>query len=285
MKTNHPLGCAFALAFAALAPQSALAQLQLPRPSPAGKASQTVGLTEITIEYSSPAVKGRKIWGALVPYGEVWRTGANQATKVTFSKDVTVGNTSLPAGSYGFFAIPTATEWTLILNKDFNQNGSSNYKQDQDVVRVKVQPKVIPSRERLAYVISDFTDDAASIDLEWEKLRVSLPVKLGTQAQSLANIKAMSDGAWGPFNSAARYMLETAKDYDAGLQLVDKSIAAKEHWFNLWTKAQLLAAKNKYKDALTYAQKAKQLGDKNPQAFFLADDVNKALREWKGNKS
>ena len=105
------------------------------------------------------------------------------------------------------------------------------------------------------------------------------------EASALASIKAMTEGAWGPYNTAARYMLESVKDYDAGLQLVDKSIAAKEHWYNLWTKAQLLAAKGKYKDAMTYAQKAKALGDKTPQAFFMADDVNKALKDWKGNKS
>jgi hypothetical protein len=282
---NHTQYRSLIWAMLSLLPCSAIAQLQLPRPSPAAKVSQVVGLTEIAVEYSSPAVKGRKIWGGLVPYGEVWRTGANQATKITFTKDVTIANTAVPAGSYAFFAIPTANEWTLILNKDFNQNGTDNYKQATDIVRVQVLPKPIPPRERLAYAISDFTDEAASVDLEWEKLRVSLPVKLGTQAQALANIKAMSDGAWGPYNNAARYMLESVKDYDAGLQLADKSIAAREHWFNLWTKAQLLAAKGKYKEALTYAQKAKQLGDKTPQSFFLADDVNKALKDWKGNKS
>jgi len=272
-------------ALISLAPCSALAQLQLPRPSPAAKVTQTVGLTEITVEYSSPSVKGRKIWGGLLPYGELWRAGANQATKVTFSKDVTVGSTSVPAGSYAFFVIPTANEWTLILNKDFNQNGTDKYKSELDAVRVPVQPKAISHRERLAYLVADFTDDAASLDLEWEKLRASLPIKLGTQAQALANIKAATDGAWAPLNSAARYMLETTKDYDAGLQLVDKSIASKEHWFNLWTKAELLNAKGKRKEALTYAEKAKQLGEKTPQAFFLAEDVNKALKEWKGNKS
>ncbi len=273
------------LALVSLVPCSALAQLQLPRPSPSAKVTQTVGLTEITVEYSSPGVKGRKIWGALVPYGEVWRTGANQATKITFTKELTVGNTPVPAGSYAFFAIPGANEWTLILNKDFNQNGTDKYKPELDVVRLQVQPKAISHRERLAYLVADFSDDAALLDLEWEKLRVSLPIKLATQAQALANIKAMTDGAWGPYNNAARYMLDSTKDYDAGLQLVDKSLAAKEHWFNLWTKAQLLAAKGKHKDALTYAQKAKQLGEKTPQAFFIADDVNKALKQWKGDKS
>jgi hypothetical protein len=264
-----------------LLPYSAFGQqLQLPRPSPGAKMSQTVGLTEITLEYSSPGVKGRKIWGGLLPYDQLWRAGANQATKVTFSKDVTVGSTPVPAGAYAFFAIPGPNQWTLILNKDVNAT-TDNYKKEQDLVRVQAQSKAIPHRERLAYLISDFSDDSASLDLEWEKVRVSLPLKLATQTQALANIKAMSDGAWGPFNNAARYMLESTKDYDAGLQLVDKSIANREHWFNLWTKAELLAAKGRYKDAVSFAQKAKQLGDKAPENFFLADEVNKAVKEWK----
>lgn len=273
---------AWMLGLICLSAWPAMAQLQLPRPSPQAKVSQTVGLTEISVEYSSPGVKGRKIWGALVPFGEVWRAGANQATKVTFSKDVTVGDTPIPAGSYALFAIPSQGAWTLILNKNFNQGGTSEYKKELDVVRLQVQPKPIAHRERLAYLVADFTDDAASLDLEWEKLRVSLPIKLNTQAQALANIKAMSDSAWAPYNNAARYMLESKKDYDAGLQLVEKSIAVREHWYNLWTKAQLLAAKGNYREAYPYAEKAKQLGDKTPDAFFMSDDVNKALKDWKG---
>jgi len=268
--------------FAILCSNPAHAQLQLPRPSPGAKVTQTVGLTEITVEYSSPGVKGRKIWGAVVPYGEVWRAGANDTTKVTFSKEVTVGEKQVPAGSYALFAIPTATEWTLILNKDFNQGGSSKYNKDLDIVRVQVQPKAISPRERLAYLIGDFTDDTASMDLEWEKVRVSLPVKLNTSTQALANIKSMTDRAWVPYTSAARYILETKKDYDAGLQLVDKSLAIKEDWFNLWTKAQLLRAKGKTREAYSLAEKANQLGQKEPDRYFLADEVKKALVEWKG---
>ena len=275
------LYCLQALAaFAVLCLNDAHAQLQLPAPSPGAKVTQTVGLTEISVEYSSPGVKGRKIWGAVVPYGEVWRTGAN--AKVTFSKDVTVGNTQVPAGSYAFFAIPTASEWTLILNKDFNQGGSAKYNKDLDVARVQVQPRAIPHRERLAYVIADFTNDGASMDLEWEKVRVSLPIKLNTDVQALANIKSMTDRAWVPYTSAARYMLETKKDYDAGLQLVDKSLAIKEDWFNLWTKAELLHAKGKTREAYNLAEKANQLGQKEPDRYFLADQVKKALVEWKG---
>lgn len=259
----------------------ALAQLQLPRPSPTAKLTQNVGLTEIAIEYSSPSVKGRKIWGGVVPYGEVWRAGANQATKVTFSKDVKVADKMISAGSYAFFAIPSDKQWMLILNKDFNQNGAANYKQDLDVIRFQAPPKATPHRERLAYLIQDFTDDAASLDLEWEKIRVSLPIKLDTTNQVATNIQSLQDNAWAPWNAAARYMLENKKDYDAGLKLVERSIALKEDWFNLWTKASLLAAKGDYRNAYPLGEKAKQIGEKTPERFFLADEVKKSLAEWR----
>ena len=138
-------------------------RLELPAKSPGAKVTQTVGLTDITIEYSSPAVKGRKIWGGLVPLDTVWRAGANAATKITFSKPVTIDKTEVPAGSYGIYAIPGAKEWTLILNKELTN--TDNYKKDTDLLRLTVKPAAIPLRERLANQITNFTDDAASIDL------------------------------------------------------------------------------------------------------------------------
>jgi hypothetical protein len=263
------------------ASSSAFADLELPRPSPFAKTWQTVGLTEITVDYSSPGVKGRKIWGGLLPYDELWRAGANNATKVTFSKDVMIDNKPVPAGSYALFMIPGKTTWTVIFNKNVNQSGTRDYKQDLDLLRIQVKPQAVPMRERLAYLITDFSEDAATIELEWEKLRIAIPVRLKTQEQALANIKASTDGAWRPYNAAARYMLESKKDYDAGLELIDRSIAVKEDWQNLWTKASLLAAKGKYKDAYPLVEKVKAMGEKAEGVFFAADDVKKALSEWK----
>ena len=266
-----------------LAAASALAQqLELPRPSPFAKVSQVVGLTEISVDYSSPGVKGRKIWGAVVPHDQVWRAGANAATKVTFSKDIAVGDTPVPAGTYSFFVIPGKSTWTLIVNKEPNQPGAFAYKKEQDLLRYTAKPQAIAMRERLAYLISNFTDEAASLDLEWEKIRVSLPIKLNTDVQAMANIKSATEAGWLPYTQAARYMLDTKKDYDAGLALVEKSLAIKEDWLNVWTKASLLAAKKDYADAYPLAEKAKTLGEGNKERFFLADEVSKALAEWKG---
>ena len=256
------------------------ADFETPRASPYAKTEQTVGLTDITIDYSSPGVKGRKVWGELVPYGQVWRTGANKATKITFSKDVVIGTTPVPAGSYAFFAVPTADAWTLILNKDFNQGGAFNYKKELDVARVDVKPEAITPRERLAYTVTDFNDDQANISLEWEKVRVSLPVKLGTEAQLSAAIKAV-DGKDGEVDiMIANYYLGK-KDNDDAVAWADKALKVKETWFGDWVKAQALAAKGKKKDALTLAQKAQTLGSKDEKNFFAQDNVKKALVDWK----
>lgn len=259
---------------------TAFAQLKLPALSPEAKVVQTAGLTTITIDYSSPAVKGRKIWGGLVPLDKVWRAGANHSTTINFTQPVVIGDKELAAGTYGFFTIPGAASWTLIVSKANDLWGSDDYKPENDIVRVTVKPTAIPNRERLAYAITNFTDDAANIDLEWEKVRVTLPVKLKTAEQAAANIKAQEENEWQAMNSAARYALEH-KDYTNGLAWVDKSIATKETWFNTWVKAQLLAGSGKKADALVLAQKAQTLGNQTPDKFFFAEDVKKALVEWK----
>jgi hypothetical protein len=149
-----------------------------PRPSPAAKVAQQVGGTMVEVDYSSPAVKKRKIWGDLVPEGKLWRTGANASTKITFSKDVTFGGKPVPAGTYALLTIPTPKSWTVILNKDTTLGGNvDKYKQEQDVVRFTATPKAAPARERLTFIFNDVTEDAATLDLEWEKVRVSMPIK------------------------------------------------------------------------------------------------------------
>jgi hypothetical protein len=271
---------ACALVAVATTATAAAQQLELPRPSPNAKVTQTVGVTDISVDYSSPAVRGRKIWGGLVPYGQVWRAGANAATKITFSRDVVVGKTAVPAGSYSFFVLPTANKWTLILNKDANQFGAFTYKKGEDLVRVEVKPQPAPMRERLAYAITNFTDSTASLDLEWEKVKVSLPIKLHTDEQVAASIKGLQSGGWSPWAQAARWELDQ-KHYDTATQLVDKSIEIKPTWLNTFVKAQLLAARGNYKEAHALAEKAKAMGEQQPQGFFMKDQVEAALKTWK----
>ena len=280
-KVPHIVVPRVACALMVLAPVSASAQPELPRPSPTAKVTQVIGLTEISVEYSSPAVKGRAIWGALVPYDQMWRTGANAATKITFSRDVTFGDKLVPAGSYALFTIPTKAAWTVILNKKAEQAGTGrDYKAELDLVRFKVHAKPALHRERMTFLFSDFTDDKGSLDLEWAKLRVSIPIQVNTEEQALANIAKGIDGAWRTYANAARYLGETKKDFDTGLKYIDQSLALKEDWFNLWIKATLLAGKGKTKDAIALGEKAYQLGQK-AEYFFLEPEIKKTLGEWK----
>jgi Protein of unknown function (DUF2911) len=273
-----------ALLAALLMTAPALAQrLELPALSPGAKVSQTAGLTEISVEYSSPGVRGRKIWGGLVPYGEVWRAGANAATKVSFSKDVVINNTQVPAGDYAYFVIPAkpGAAWTVILSNGVKQWGSMQYKKEQDFLRVDVKPVAIAERERLGFVFPDFNNDQATLALEWEKVRLPLVVKLKTKEQAEQIVKNLQESPQGAWTQAARYELEQTKNLEAALKLAEKSISVQEDWLNVWTKAQILAAKGDKKGALQLASKADELGQKNPPRYFYAGEVKKALTDWK----
>ena len=253
---------AAALAVAALAAPASAQQLELPRPSPNAKVSQFIGVTEVTVDYSSPGVKNRKIWGGVVPYDKVWRAGANGPTKITFGKDVVIDGKPVAAGSYAFFVQPSPGKWTLILNKDPKGAGIFGYDKAEDVLRVEVKPQPSPMRERLAYLFSSFNDAGGSLDLEWEKVRVSLPIKVHTDDEVAASIKGLENSGWSPWAQAARYELDQ-KHLDEGMRLVETSIQIKETWFNDFVKAQLFAARGNYKEALPLAEKAKALGDKD----------------------
>ncbi|WP_257455267.1 DUF2911 domain-containing protein [Archangium lipolyticum] len=277
------LGCVVAVAMA-LTALPAAAQLELPAASPSAKVVQSVGLTEISVDYSSPAVKGRKVWGALVPFDQVWRTGANAATKITFSRDVTFGGKPVPAGTYSIVSVPTQKEWTVVLNKELGLfGGGKSYDAKDDVVRVTATPTEIPHRERLTFLFSNTTDDQTSLDFEWEKLRVSVPITVDTKTHAQANIQSAVNGSWRSLANAARYVADTSKDYPTALKYADNSLAIQSHWYNNWIKADILARSGKIADARKFAQIAWDLGQKDPN-FFFKDQVAKALQDWKGKK-
>lgn len=269
---------------ALLASSSAVAQLELPAPSPAAKVMQRVGLTDVTVEYSSPAVKGRKIWGDLVPYGKPWRTGANAATKITFSRDVTFGGKPVPAGTYSVITLPTAKGWTVILSKDLTFfSGGKPYDAKDDLVRVAGTTSTVPHRERMTFLFANTTDTATSLDLEWEKLKVSVPIVVDTGAHAQANIEGALGGTWRVYANAARYLAGDARDYKTALQHIDTSIGIQSTWYNQWIKADILAKQGQYAEAYKHAQVAWDLGQKDKN-FFFKDAVQKALAEWKNKK-
>ena len=157
---------------------STYAQENKIRLSPKASVMQTVGFTDVTIDYSRPGVKGRTIWGALVPYNKVWRAGANEATTINFTTDVTIEGKNLPAGKYGFFTIPNKDSWTLIFNKVADQWGAFQYNEAEDALRITVKPESNNFQEWLAYTITKTGDKSAVVSLEWEKLKVPFKIEV-----------------------------------------------------------------------------------------------------------
>lgn len=259
----------------------AQAQMEIPAPSPHAKVSQTVGVTDITIEYSSPGVKGREIFGGLLPYDEMWRTGANKATAITFSKPVKINGKEVAAGSYSLFTIPGSKEWTIILNNDTELWGTGDYDETKDAIRIKAMPKKNNFRERMAFQILDFDNEKATIALEWDKTRVDFIVEVNSTEQAMASIEKTLNPSWNQYASAARFAWEQVGDLDKALAWINQSIDVKATWYNHWVKGEILAATGDYTGAYKYMQKAKEMGDKDDN-FFYKDRVEKNLKDWEG---
>jgi hypothetical protein len=260
--------------------------LEVPQPSPKARVEQRVGVTDFSVEYSSPAVRGRKIWGELVPYGQLWRTGANASTKLTASRDFSFGDQAVTAGTYALFTLPGESSWTVILNRNTALNGTNGYDAKDDVARVTVKPQTAAPRERLTFLFSATAEDASRLDLEWDSLRVSVPIKVDTAGQVRAAMDKTLADAWRPHYTAGRYLLDSGGDLDMALQYLDTSIAVKGTWWNHWYRAQVLAKKNRPAEAAAAAEKAQQLGaGDNIFEQFFKDDVQKAVAGWKSGKS
>ena len=256
----------FAVLFVLCSGISVLAQVDLPRPSQKASVMQRVGVTDITITYSRPGVKGRKIWGdplpeqakvtgeatldnqnerpagaPIVPWGHVWRTGANEATQFVVTDDVLINGQKLAAGSYSLHTIPTKDEWTIVFNGTANQWGSFDYDPAKDTLRVKVKPQwVNDSAEWLTYTFDPVTDDSAQVNIRWEKISVPFTVKVAdVAATTLAHLKTAVANAkpddWRTPLQAGNYLLnnkDTADDAQ-GMAWLDQSIKVKETFDNL----------------------------------------------------
>lgn len=257
----------------------------LPQPSPKARVEQRVGVTDFSVEYSSPGVKGRKVWGGLVPFGELWRAGANAATRFEASRDFSFGGKPVPAGKYALYVTPTAKGWTIHLNSNWNTGGTGGYDKKNDVATVEVTPSAVPHRERLTFIFSDTSDDGSRLDLEWEKLRASVPLKVDTKAHVLAGIEGTLKDAWRPHFASARWHLENGGDLQKALGYIDTSIAISATWWNHWVKAQILAKQGKSAEAVTLGEKADALGkgDGVYERFFKTA-VTEAVAGWKSGK-
>jgi hypothetical protein len=269
----------WALALLLTAPRTAAAaELPFPSRSPYASVSQWVGLTNITVRYTTPAVAGRPIWGSVIKPGAVWLVGDGVAPTIAFSRDVLLGEAAVPAGTYALLALPSAGDWTIILNRETKLWRADSRNPALDVARVTVHAETTAPRERLAFVFSDFTDDHATMDLEWATVRVRIPIGLRTAEQVAASMQTL-DTAWQANAEAARYMLEKKK-LDAGLKYANQSLALRETWYGLWIKASLLAARGDYPSARAAAERSYQLGHAAGAEFTLEGPVKEALASW-----
>jgi hypothetical protein len=221
--------------------------LTAPDASPAATASQVIGLTNLDVSYHRPATNGRTVWGELVPFGQVWRAGANQNTTVTFSTPVTVGNASLAAGTYGLHMIPTPGEWTVIFSREAGAWGSFSYDPKEDAARITVKPEAAPQQERLGYSFDEPTADSVVLAMRWEKLRVPIPIKIDLGRTVLETYKAQLRGlprfGWQGWNQAANWAAQNGIDLDDALAWADRSIGMNRNFTNLRTKALVLTKK------------------------------------------
>lgn len=234
--------------------------LNLPRPSQHAVVVQRVGITDISINYSRPLVNGRQIWGKLVPYGQVWRAGANENTTIEFSDPVSIEGKPLAKGVYGLHMIPAENEWTIIFSKNATSWGSFSYKQDEDALRVSVKPQTGDFHEALTYDFDDVKPDTTVAMLRWEKVAVpfhiSVPVDDIMQADLKSQLRGGPQYIWESWDEAANYLLADKANLPQALQYADQSIQVESRFDNLMTKSQILDAMGKKDDALAYRAKA-----------------------------
>jgi hypothetical protein len=251
---------------------------RLPRPSPDATVSQYIGITEVSIDYSSPGVKERKIWGELVPYGQVWRMGANEVTSITFSEDVKADGNELKAGTYGLHSIPGETEWTIIFSKDTKVNDGAAYDSSKDALRLKVKPEKSPFTERMIFVFTDMTENSAKVNLLWENIKVPFTIETNTHELTLQNARENID--WGSLMSAANYCLQNNINMDEGYKWIQASTLINENYWNTRVQAQYLAKMDRKQEAVKVMTKAIEYGSKMEQPPFDYENMKKMLASW-----
>ena len=255
------------------------AQLELPRLSPTASVSQTIGITDVEIHYCRPGVKGRSIWGGLVPYNELWRTGANAATTISFSTDVMIDGNKLAKGKYSLFTIPTESEWTVVFNKNDDLAGTSGYQESEDALRIKVNPMQAGFQERMMFSFHDLTDSSAQVVLHWEKLRV--PFTVSAEVNNLVMAEAKKAINWQTSYRAAGYVLDNGLDMGQGEKWLEISMAIEKNYWNTSLQARFLEKTGHKNDAVKVMEEALEMGKKMENRPFNFKAMQDLLAEWK----
>ena len=263
-------------------------QVKMPAPSPLSTVTQNIGLIEASVTYSRPSVKGREIFGELVPYDKLWRTGANASTKVAFSDEVMVEGIKVPAGTYSLLTIPGKKEWTIILNKNTEMWGVSGYEEAQDVARFKVNASDMKKDlETFTINFSDLSYNSADIKMAWANTMVKFRVETDVDSKVMASIKETlaTEAKAGDYLNAATFYYDTKRDMDQALEWINKAIEMYEQenrniYWVYHRKAKILAALDQYDKAIDIAQKSMEKAKEanNPDYVRLNE---KLINEWK----
>ena len=285
MSHRHSLTIA-ALAALLLAP-IAHADPKLPRVSPGATVSQTVGLTDLTVKYSRPGVKGRTIWGDLVPWDKPWRTGANEATTFTTTTAIKFGGKPLAAGTYALLTLPGKDQWSVILNSESDLWGAFEYKPEKNVLEVKITPAASPPQEWMEFAFENLTPGAADLVLRWENLRLAVTIEADVNTQAIANITAAMDTAaadnWRTPYQAANWSFQSGAVPDQGRGWLDKSLAIQKNHSNLSLLARWQMKSGKKAEAIESAKAAIAAGKASKDKVDTAP-TEKLLAEWSAAK-
>ncbi len=268
----------------ALLTSSVYAQdLKLPALSPTSKLTQEFSTSSIEISYSRPSMRGRKIFGELVAFGNVWRTGANSATKVKFGEDVTVGGQAIKAGEYALYTIPGAAEWEIILNKGVGNWGNAGYDKADDVARFKIAPKALDKNVQTFTInIGNITYSSCNLELMWEKTKVIIPVKANNEERLSASIDKAINNPNIPYFQAANYYFETDQNLDKAIVYVDKALEANPKAFWMWSlKARIAQKMGKKDDAINAANKAMEVAKGSAFEAEYVNNMTKLINSYK----
>ncbi|WP_341225014.1 DUF2911 domain-containing protein [uncultured Arcticibacterium sp.] len=271
------------LSFLLLASLSFATQAQVtPQPSPGASFSQTLGITKISVDYSRPGVKARTIFGGLLKYGEVWRTGANAATKIKVSNDIKVNGQTLKAGEYAILSFPGQQEWKVVFNTVTTTN-QNTYDKSKDALTVTVKPYKVDFTETFTIDISDVHEDMAKLNIYWEHTGVSLQLSVNNEEAIISEVTARNDEAAGAFQQAAEYMVNKNMDLGTALEYIDKSIMLSETFRNTWIKSVIQKQMGRNTDALKMALKAQNLGANDPVYQFYKEAVEESITELRAS--
>lgn len=269
---------------------SAIAQ-ELPQPSPGASVNQKIGLTSVDVKYSRPSAKGRTIFGDLVPFNEMWRTGANANTTVTLSTPVNFAGTEVKAGTYSLLTIPAKGEWTIVLNTKTNMWGTTGYSKVNDVARVTVKTMDVANVETFTIGFDNITGNSGHLVLSWATTKVAIPITVDVQARALKNIKAAiaeaeADKIWRVYRNAASYHYDNKLDLKQALDYIEKSIKEKEDsWYSFWLQAEIMAELKMNKDAVASAKEALKLGQaaskESGTPFSYTEMIESSIDSWK----